>query len=262
MSLWAKLINNKYSTVYDHLHHLRSFTNMSHIIPLNEAHFEQFYSLSLFSPRMVVLSRLHFPRSYLHGDSRAGLTYQSVSVTNESGWVQWGNGAARDCSNCFGDSSSCFVRHVVRAPATTAGLAGTTIPFPYVRRLSQHRLPSHLYALRTPPLSPIFHEWVIYWFQKRCLITRVARHRSRAASQYWDSDNPDGLLVFRQRMELVSQQFPSNCSPRRRIRGSARHVNPQWFACWFRNHEASFVLRDPHERYRKVKISASKGLEI
>lgn len=32
------------------------------------------------------------------------------------------------------------------------------IPFPHERRSSHHRSPSHLYALRTPPPSPIFHE--------------------------------------------------------------------------------------------------------
>lgn len=89
------------------------------------------------------------------------------------------NGAARDRLRQFCLSP----RQTSRAAATTAGSADT-IPFPHVgrrrRRPSHHRLPSHLHALRTTPSSPIFHEWVIYWFRKGRLITRVARHRSRA----------------------------------------------------------------------------------
>jgi len=153
----------------------------------------------------------------------------------------------------------------VRAPATTAGSTGTTIPFPHVRRLLQHRLPSHLYALRTPPLSPIFHEWVIYWFEKRCLITRVARHRSRAASQRWAPDNP-----WRHRppgspstngtcwRAVSSEPFAVIYT---RIR--AAYKSAQRYRMLIpkpRAKRASF-LRDPYERYRKAKTSTSKGLE-
>jgi len=49
--------------------------------------------------------------------------------------------------------------------ATTVSLTASSrltqfprIPFPHERRSSHHRSLSHLYALRTPPPSPIFHE--------------------------------------------------------------------------------------------------------